>query len=347
MAKEEEKKKEVVSTSEDVKKEGQDADVYKAYIKGEIREIEEEVEDPKAENPEAGFYAIQTKDGKDDWIFLRKGNGKIAKASKKGNALEVMNKILDKRGDSRARVVFAENVKGEKEPAIKTIEAEMTKDGRTAQRKNEIPKELIELYGKERVEQLSFMDENERGAVLHLLQQVQAKQEELNTFGILAAQRSGFRGNKKKLESLEKLKGRIAKAKTKREQAQEEYDTAGEAGKLFAEKQMKEYPHLYKWIMEQLGVVETTTINSKTRRRAGAGAEGGKKSLILKMFREQEGQGKRLKPSDISKIMKAKRTPEDKPLDGVWEQYAIANPIKSLKLDGYLAEDDERRYYIP
>ena len=294
-----------------------------------------------------GFYAIQTQDEGDDWIYLRKGNGKIAKSSKKDSALEVMNKILDKRGDARARIVFAENVKGQREPAIKRVEVEMSQDGRADARKNEISPELVELYGKDRAEQLAFMDAEERGAVLHLLQQVREKQEALNSFGVLAAQRSAFRGNTKNLKSLEKLKGKIAKARGAAVVAKEEYETAMEAGKLFAEKQTKTYPHLFKWFEEQMGIVETTAINSKTRKRSGAGVEGGKKALILKMFQEGKGQGKRLRPKDISAIMKAERTADGKPLEGVWEQYAVANPLKALRIDGYLAEDDDRRYYIP
>lgn len=308
-------------------------------VKGKGNEIKDGTEDAK---PEKGYYAIQTSDKEGDkgWVFLKKADGKIAKAGKKENAEEVLKKILDKRGDERARIVYAEDAKGQ-EAVIKRVEVEMTRDGRAAQRKNEIPKELVELYGEERGEQLSNMDEHERGAVLHLLQQIRAKNEELNSFGVLAAQRSGFRKDEQKLKGLEKLKGKIAKAATKLEEAKGEFDTATEAGKTFAEKQMKEYPHLYKWIMEQLGVTETVVVNGKTRRRTGVGAEGGKKALILKMFQEQEGLGKRLKPSDITKIMKTKD------LEGVWEQYAIANPIKALKLDGYLAEDDQQRYYIP
>ena len=313
---------------------------YEEYLKAE-GEISDSDADAK------GFYAIQTKDGKDDWGFLRKGDGKIAKAGKKESALEVMNKILDKRGDERARIVFAENVKGEKEPAIKRVEIEMSQESRADARKNEIPKELIELYGKDRAEQLAFMDAEERGAVLHLLQQVRENQESLNSFGVLAAQRSAFRGDEKRVKSLEKLRNKIAKARATVETAKEEYETAMEAGKLFAEKQTKNYPHLFKWMEEQMGIVETTAVNTKTRKRSGTGAEGGKKALILRMFSEGKGKGKRLRPTDIVKIMKAERTSEGKPLDGVWEQYAVANPLKALKVDGYLAEDDDRRYYIP
>ena len=311
----------------------------------EYEKAEGEITDSGADAK--GFYAIQTKDGKDDWGFLRKGDGKIAKAGKKESALEVMNKILDKRGDEQARIVFAENVKGQKEPAIKRVEIEMSQESRADARKNEISPELVELYGKDRAEQLAVMDADERGAVLHLLQQVREKQNELNSFGVLAAQRSAFRGDTKRVKSLEKIRAKIAKAKATIAAAKEEYETAAEAGRLFAEKQTKTYPHLFKWFEEQLGIVETTTINAKTRRRSGAGVEGGKKALILRMFQEGKGKGKKLRPKDISAIMKAERTTDNKPLEGVWEQYAVANPLKALKLDGYLAEDDERRYYIP
>lgn len=313
---------------------------YEEYAKAE-GEITDSGADAK------GFYAIQTQDGKDDWGFLRKGDGKIAKASKKESALEVMNKILDKHGDERARIVFAENVKGQKEPAIKRVEIEMSKESRAEARVNEISPELVELYGKDRAEQLAFMDVEERGAVLHLLQQVREKQEALNSFGVLAAQRSAFRGDAKNLKNLEKLRGKIAKARAAVEAAQEDMEIAMEAGKLFAEKQTKKYPHLFKWMEEQMGIVETTAVNTKTRKRSGAGVEGGKKALILRMFQEGKGQGKRLRPKDISAIMKAERTTDGKPLDGVWEQYAVANPLKALRIDGYLAEDDDRRYYIP
>ena len=311
----------------------------------EYEKAEGEITDSGADAK--GFYAIQTKDGKDDWGFLRKGDGKIAKAGKKESALEVMNKILDKRGDEKARIVWAENVKGEKEPVITRVEIEMSQKGRADARKNEISPELVELYGKDRAEQLAFMDAEERGAVLHLLQQVREKQNELNSFGVLAAQRSAFRGDAKRLKSLEKLTGKIAKARAAVEAVKEEHDTAMEAGRMFAEKQTKTYPHLFKWFEEQMGIVAVTTINAKTRKRSGAGVEGGKKALILRMFQKGKGQGKRLRPKDISAIMKAERTTDNKPLEGVWEQYAVANPLKALKGDGYLAEDDERRYYIP
>lgn len=293
----------------------------------------------------AGYYAIQTTKataaGKDAWSFLKKADGKIAKASKKASAVEVMKRILDKRREiAKARVVWCEDVKGE-EGIVKRAELEETKETREAERVNEIPKELIELYGKDRAEQLNAMDAEERGAVLHLLQQVAQKQEELNSFGVLAAQRSGFRKSEAKVKSLNKLKNKIAKTRDAMEAAREEYETAQETGRVFAEKQMKEYPYLFKWLQEQLGIAEKVAVTTKTRRRGGEGAAGGKKALILKMFKEGEGIGKRLKPSAIAKIMSAKG------LEGVWKQYAVANPLKALKLDGFLAEDDEQRYYIP
>lgn len=312
-----------------------------------VKEAAEAKEDAEA----VGYYAIQTTKataaGKEAWSFLKKADGKIAKASKKASAVEVMKRILDRRGDiAKARVVWCEDVKGE-EGIVKRAELEETKETREAERVNEIPAELIELYGKDRAEQLTAMDAEERGAVLHLLQQVAQKQEELNSFGVLAAQRSGFRKSEAKVKSLNKLKNKIAKTRDALEAAREEYETAQETGRAFAEKQTKEYPYLFKWLCEQLGMVEKVAVTTKTRRRGGEGAAGGKKALILKMFKEEEGIGKRLKPSAIAKIMAAKKDATGKPLEGVWKQYAVANPLKALKLDGFLAEDDESRYYIP
>jgi len=192
-----------------------------------------------------------------------------------------------------------------------------------------------EMRGVIQPDMLDYMDEGEINSIRALIAEYLRKKQEIEQFSRLAVQRSSFKRNKDNMKRLEEIKREYEAAKKTYEEAKEIWDKAREEAEQFIEEAEKKYPSIGRWLR-----VEITGTGRTIRRTSGRQRiTGGKREVILRFLRDNKGA--RFTEKEIRQRLKEINS------DYSWSQQSTWAPLKSLREEGIIAQDEEGKYYLP
>ncbi len=312
------KKKEVEGSSEpSTPKEGK--------AKEEMEKEEVKKEDKKEETRDR--YVVQVNKGiEEDTYTTLKREGKIWITEDKGKAEEIANKLIAKHVDiTMVRVCRIKD---------NTLIPTMELTGKEAIIKNKavLPPEMRGII---QDDLLNYMDEGEITSIRNLIAEYMRKKQEIETFSRLAVQRSSFKRDKQKMEKLAEIKRSYQAAKEAYEEAKKAWEEAKEAANNFIEEEEKHLPAIGRWLRIEITGVGRTIRRTSGRQRTA----GGKREVILKFLRDHKGE--RFKESEI------RRKLQEINKEYSWSQQSTWAPLKALREEGIISQDDKGRYYLP
>ena len=119
------------------------------------------------------------------------------------------------------------------------------------------------------------------------------------------------------------------------EQIKEAWDKIKTEVEEYIEEQEKQYPSIGRWLR-----VEITGTGRTIRRTSGRQRiTGGKREVILRFLRDNKGA--RFTEKEIRQRLKEINS------DYSWSQQSTWAPLKSLREEGIIAQDEEGKYYLP
>jgi len=288
-------------------------------------EIKKEEKEEKEETRDRYVIQYNKTTEEDNYETLRK-EGKVWITEDKGKAEEIANKLIAKHVDiTMVRVCRIKN---------NTLIPTMELTGKEAIIKNKavLPPEMRGII---QDDLLNYMDEGEIGSIRNLIAEYLRKKAEIETFSRLAIQRSAFKRDKKNMQKLEEIKREYEAAKKTYEEAKEIWDKAREEAEQFIEEAEKKYPAISRWLR-----VEITGNGRVIRRTSGRQrTAGGKREVILRFLRDHKGE--RFKESEI------RRNLQEINKEYSWSQQSTWAPLKALREEGIISQDDKGRYYLP
>jgi len=290
-----------------------------------VEKKEEIKEEEKEETRDRYVIQYNKTTEEDNYETLRK-EGKMWVTDKKEKAQEIAEKLLSKHVDlTMVRICRVSN-------NILIPEIELTGKDIVMKNKEVLPKEMQGVISED---MLQYMDDSEISSIRNLIAEYMRKKQEIETFSRLAVQRSAFKKNKQKMEKLAEIKRSYQAAKEAYEEAKKAWEEAKEAVNSFIEEEEKHLPAIGRWLR-----IEITGVGRTVRRTSGrTRTAGGKREIILKFLREHKGE--RFKESEI------RRKLQEINKEYSWTQQSTWNPLKSLREEGIISQDDKGRYYLP
>ena len=303
----EEKQKEVVGSGEPTTHEEKNTGK-------EVKEIKEK-------------YVIQVNKGttEDTYVTVKK-EGKVYVTTDKTKAEEIAAKLIGKHTD-----ILAVRVCRVKDNTL-IPETEITGRDAIIKHKTALPEEM---RGVIQPDMLDYMNEEEITSIRNLIADYLRKKQEIEQFSRLAVQRSSFKRNKEKMQKLEEIKRNYQAAKETYEQAKRIWEEAKEEAEQFIAEEEKHLPAIGRWLR-----IEITGVGRTVRRTSGrTRVTGGKRELILKFLRDNKD--KRFSEKEIREQLKQRYQ------EYSWSQQSCWAPLKSLREEGIIAQDEEGKYYLP
>jgi len=280
----------------------------------------------REEKKEEEKFVIQVNRGmEEDTYTTVKQQGKIWITSDKEKAIDIGEKILGKHTDiAMVRICRVSN-------GVLIPEHEISGKDIVMKNKEVLPKELQGIISED---MLQYMDEQEVQNIRGLITEFIRKREQITQLSRIAVQRSAFRKDKEKVKALESLKEEYRRAKEEYTRAKENWDKIREKVESFITEEEKRLPSVGAWLRGEI------TGTRAVRRTSGrARAPGGKRELILKFL--QEHKGEKFKEVEIRKKLSQLYQ------DYSWSQQSCWAPLKSLREEGIIAQDEEGKYYLP
>ena len=192
-----------------------------------------------------------------------------------------------------------------------------------------------EMRGVIQSDMLDYMNEQEISAIRNLIAEFLRKRAEIEAFSRLAIQRSAFKRDKKNVKKLEEIAKKYKEIKEQYEQIKEAWDNIKTEVEEYIEEQEKQYPSIGRWLR-----VEITGTGRTIRRTSGRQRiTGGKREVILRFLRDNKGA--RFTEKEIRQRLKEINS------DYSWSQQSTWAPLKSLREEGIIAQDEEGKYYLP
>jgi len=286
----------------------------------------EKREEKKEETKEETRFVLQynkTTD-EDNYETLRK-QGKVYVTTDKTKAEEIAERIMQKHPEVVAtRICRISN-------GVLIPVTEFTGKDIIEKSKNVLPEEFRGIVSED---MLQYMDEQELQNIRGLITEFIRKKEQITQLSRIAVQRSAFRKDKTKVKALESLKEEYRRAKEEYTRAKEQWEETREKIETFISEEEKRLPSIGAWLRGEIMGVRTV------RRTSGrVRAPGGKRELILKFF--QEHKGEKFKEREIREKLSQLHQ------DYSWSQQSCWAPLKSLREEGIIAQDEQGRYYLP
>ena len=288
------------------------------------KEVKEE--EKREEVKEEKRYVLQYNKGvSEEGYTLLKKEGKILTFTK-DKAVEIAEKLMAKHVDLTAVRIC--RIKGD----ILIPEQEISGRDIVVKNKQVLPSEMRGIIQEDL---LDYMDEQEISAIRNLIAEYLRKKQEIEQFSRLAVQRSSFKRNKDNMKRLEEIKREYEAAKKTYEEAKEIWDKAREEAENFIAEEEKHLPAIGRWLR-----IEITGVGRTVRRTSGrTRVTGGKRQLILQFLRDNKE--KRFSEKEIREQLKQRYQ------EYSWSQQSCWAPLKSLREEGIIAQDEEGKYYLP
>jgi len=288
-------------------------------------EIKKEEKEEKEETRDRYVIQYNKTTEEDNYETLRK-EGKVYVTSNKDKAQEIAEKLLSKHVDlTMVRICRVSN-------NILIPEVELTGKDIVMKNKEVLPKEMRGVISED---MLQYMDDSEISSIRNLIAEYMRKKQEIETFSRLAVQRSAFRRDKEMVKKLEEIKHNYQASKQTYEDAKKIWEEAKKETEEFIEECEKKFPSIGRWLR-----VEITGTGRTVRRTSGrTRTTGGKREIILKFLREHKGE--RFKESEI------RRKLQEINKEYSWSQQSTWAPLKALREEGIISQDDKGRYYLP
>jgi len=283
-------------------------------------------EEKKREEETRDRYVIQyNKTTEEDNYLTLKKEGKVWATESKDRGEEVAQKIMQRHPD-----IMMVRICRVKDGVLIPV-TEYTGKDIIEKSKNVLPEEFKGIVSEE---MLQYMDEQELQNIRGLITEFIRKREQITQLSRIAVQRSAFRRDKTKVKALESLKVEYRKAKEEYAKAKEQWEKTREKIETFISEEEKRLPSIGAWLRGEI------TGTRAVRRTSGrVRAPGGKRELILKFFREHKGE--KFKEVEIRKKLSQLYQ------DYSWSQQSCWAPLKSLREEGIIAQDEEGKYYLP
>jgi len=307
------------------KKEAEEGGVSSAH-KEESRVKQVKEEEKKEETKEETRFVLQYNKTteEDNYETLRK-QGKVYVTADKTKAEEIAERIMQKHPEVVAtRICRISN--GVLIPVTEYTGRDIIKKS-----KNVLPEEFRGIVSED---MLQYMDEQELQNIRGLITEFIRKKEQITQLSRIAVQRSAFRRDKTKVKALESLKEEYRKAKEEYAKAKEQWERIREKIETFITEEEKRLPSIGAWLRGEI------TGTRAVRRTSGrVRAPGGKRELILQFLRENKGN--KFSEKEIRERLKEMYS------NYSWSQQSCWAPLKSLREEGIIAQDEEGRYYLP
>jgi len=289
-------------------------------------EEESQVEKREEETKEETRFVLQyNKTTEEDSYETLRKQGKVYVTADKTKAEEIAERIMQKHPEVVAtRICRISN--GVLIPVTEFTGRDIIKKS-----KNVLPEEFRGIISSDMLE---YMDEQELQNIRGLITEFIRKREQITQLSRIAVQRSAFRRDKTKVKALESLKEEYRRAKEEYAKAKEQWERIREKIETFITEEEKRLPSIGAWLRGEI------TGTRAVRRTSGrVRAPGGKRELILKFF--QEHKGEKFKEREIREKLSQLYQ------DYSWSQQSCWAPLKSLREEGIIAQDEEGKYYLP
>ena len=283
-------------------------------------------EEKKEETKEETRFVLQynkTTD-EDNYETLRK-QGKVYVTTDKTKAEEIAERIMQKHPEVVAtRICRISN-------GVLIPVTEYTGKDIIEKSKNVLPEEFRGIVSED---MLQYMDEQELQNIRGLITEFIRKKEQITQLSRIAVQRSAFRRDKEKVKALESLKEEYKRAKEEYVRAKEQWERTKEKIETFITEEEKRLPSIGAWLRGEI-----TGARAVRRTSGRVRAPGGKRELILKFL--QEHRGEKFKEVEIRKKL------SEIYQNYSWSQQSCWAPLKTLREEGIIAQDEEGKYYLP
>jgi len=289
-------------------------------------ESHEEVEKREEKKEEKTRYVIQyNKSLQEEGYLTLKKEGKVWVTESKDKAEGIAEKLMQRHAD-----ILMVRICRVKDDVLIPV-TEYTGRDIIEKSKDVLPEEFKGIIQEEMLE---FMDEQELQNIRGLITEFIRKREQITQLSRIAVQRSAFRRDKTKVKALENLREEYRRAKEEYTRAKEQWEKTREKIETFISEEEKRLPSIGAWLRGEI------TGTRAVRRTSGrVRAPGGKRELILKFF--QEHKGEKFKEREIREKLSQLHQ------DYSWSQQSCWAPLKSLREEGIIAQDEEGRYYLP
>jgi len=260
----------------------------------------------------------------DNYETLRK-QGKVYVTTDKTKAEEIAERIMQKHPEVVAtRICRISN-------GVLIPVTEYTGKDIIEKSKNVLPEEFRGIVSED---MLQYMDEQELQNIRGLITEFIRKKEQITQLSRIAVQRSAFRRDKEKVKALESLKEEYKRAKEEYVRAKEQWERTKEKIETFITEEEKRLPSIGAWLRGEI-----TGARAVRRTSGRVRAPGGKRELILKFL--QEHRGEKFKEVEIRKKL------SEIYQNYSWSQQSCWAPLKTLREEGIIAQDEEGKYYLP
>jgi len=287
---------------------------------------ESQVEKREEKKEEKTRYVIQyNKSLQEEGYLTLKKEGKVWVTENKDKAEDVATKIMQKH--SEITMVRICRVKD----GVLIPVTEYTGKDIIEKSKNVLPEEFRGIISED---MLQYMDEQELQNIRGLITEFIRKREQITQLSRIAVQRSAFRRDKEKVKALESLKEEYKRAKEEYVRAKEQWERTKEKIETFITEEEKRLPSIGAWLRGEI-----TGARAVRRTSGRVRAPGGKRELILKFF--QEHKGEKFKEREIREKLSQLHQ------DYSWSQQSCWAPLKTLREEGIIAQDEEGKYYLP
>jgi len=287
---------------------------------------ESQVEKREEKKEEKTRYVIQyNKSLQEEGYLTLKKEGKVWVTENKDKAEDVATKIMQKH--SEITMVRICRVKD----GVLIPVTEYTGKDIIEKSKNVLPEEFRGIISED---MLQYMDEQELQNIRGLITEFIRKREQITQLSRIAVQRSAFRRDKEKVKALESLKEEYKRAKEEYVRAKEQWERTKEKIETFITEEEKRLPSIGAWLRGEI-----TGARAVRRTSGRVRAPGGKRELILKFL--QEHKGEKFKEVEIRKKL------SEIYQNYSWSQQSCWAPLKTLREEGIIAQDEEGKYYLP
>ena len=286
-----------------------------------------EAKEEKREEIKEEKYVIQVnRTSEEEGYTVVKKEGKIWITQKLDKAKEACEKLIAKHPE----IVMSRVCRVSGNTLIPVYE--LTGKDVVIKNKTALPEEMRGII---QPDMLDYMDQEEIGSIRNLISEYLRKKEQIEQFSRLAVQRSSFKRNKEKMQKLEEIKRNYQAAKETYEEAKRIWEEAKEEAEQFIAEEEKHLPAIGRWLR-----VEITGVGRTVRRTSGrTRVTGGKRQLILQFLRDNKD--KRFSEKEIREQLKQRHQ------EYSWSQQSCWAPLKSLREEGIIAQDEEGKYYLP
>ena len=294
-------------------------------IPHEEKNTGKEVKEEEKREEEKRYVLQYNKGVSEEGYTLLKKEGKILTLTK-DKAVEIAEKLMAKHVDLTAVRIC--RIKGD----ILIPEQEISGRDIVIRNRQVLPPEMRGIIQEDL---LDYMDQEEIGSIRNLISEYLRKKEQIEQFSRLAVQRSAFKRNKENVEKLEEIAKKYKEIKEQYEQIKEAWDNIKTEVEEYIEEQEKQYPSISRWLR-----VEITGTGRTIRRTSGRQRiTGGKREVILRFLRDN--RDKRFTEKEIREQLKQRHQ------EYSWSQQSTWAPLKSLREEGIIAQDEQGRYYLP